>query len=65
MLPRLMMCETEAMSADENRKYIHKRMGRQRKRSKKEKGKLLDENECRINTTWNAGNKKALSKSKV
>ena len=37
------MSETEPMSIDERRKYIHKMWGRYRKGSKKEKGELLDE----------------------
>lgn len=40
------MSETEPMSVDERRKYIHKMRGRYRKGSKKEKGKLLDEIEA-------------------
>jgi hypothetical protein len=40
------MSETEAMSVDERRKYIHKMWGRYRKGSKKEKGELLDEIEA-------------------
>jgi len=41
-----MMSETEPMSVDERRKYIHKMRERYRKGSKKEKGKLLDEIEA-------------------
>lgn len=37
------MSETEPMSVDERRKYIHKMWGRYRKANKREKGKLLDE----------------------
>jgi hypothetical protein len=40
------MSETEPMSVDERRKYIHKILGRYRKGSKKEKGRLLDEIEA-------------------
>jgi len=40
------MSETEPMSVDERRKYIHKMRGRYRKGSKKEKGELLDEIEA-------------------
>ena len=40
------MSETEPMSIDERRKYMHKIRGRYRKRSKKEKGRLLDEIEA-------------------
>lgn len=40
------MSETEPMSVDERRKYIHKMRERYRKGSKKEKGKLLDEIEA-------------------
>jgi hypothetical protein len=40
------MSETEPMSIDERRKYIHKIGGRYRKGSKKEKGRLLDEIEA-------------------
>lgn len=46
MLLRQTMSETEAMSVDERRKYIHKMWGRYRKGSKKEKGELLDEIEA-------------------
>lgn len=37
------MSETEAMTIDERRKYIHKMWGRYRTSNKVEKGKLLDE----------------------
>ena len=37
------MSETEPMSVNERRKYIHKMWGRYRKGNKKEKGALLDE----------------------
>ena len=40
------MSETEAMSINERRKYMHKIRGRYRKGSKKEKGRLLDEIEA-------------------
>jgi hypothetical protein len=40
------MSETEPMSVDERRKYIHKMWGRYRKGSKKEKGGILDEIEA-------------------
>ena len=46
MLLRLTMSETEPMSVDERRKYIHKMWGRYRKGSKNEKGELLDEIEA-------------------
>jgi len=40
------MSETEAMTIDERRKYLHKMWGRYRGAAKKEKGKLLDEIEA-------------------
>jgi len=40
------MSETEPMSVDERRKYIHKIRGRYRNGNKKEKGRLLDEIEA-------------------
>jgi len=45
MLPELTMSETDPMTIDERRKYLHKMWERYRKGDRKEKGRLLDEME--------------------